>query len=62
MIEIPGKDYSKHCQPNTALMSRLLTWIGPRWPNLAGFELAPTTAKAEDAKNLRTVASVVIIS
>lgn len=27
---------------------------------MAGFELAPTTAKAEDAKNLRTVASVVI--
>lgn len=34
----------------------------PRCPNFAGFELAPTTANAEEAKNFRTVASVVMIS
>lgn len=30
-------------------------------PNLAGLELAPTTAKAGDEKNLRAVASVAMI-
>lgn len=28
------------------------------WPNLAGFELAPTTAKNFDEKKARAVASV----
>jgi hypothetical protein len=61
-IEIPRTDYLKHCQPNAALMSRLLTRIRPRWPKLAGCELAPTAAEAEDAKKLRTLASVDVIS
>jgi hypothetical protein len=32
------------------------------WPNFAGFELAPTTAKYEEEKKARAVASVDILN
>lgn len=34
---------------------------GPLWPNLAGLELAPTTANRGAEKNLRAAASVAIV-
>lgn len=64
MGEIPGKDYLLSVIILKLRVSRICRWTqrgSPLCPNLAVLELAPTTAKAGEVKNLRAVASVAMI-